>query len=160
MIGGLDRYSFNCWKTTAHSLVYSNPFHLCSRRKKRWHLSTDLEINRFKAVVIPVSFCTSFGFGGACKLLMALIYFGFTSIPLWVTMYPKNLPKPTPKEHFETFKHSLCSLSIPKMLIRSSTCSDRCKTTSAQYCSFIVKWWQEYRPQELVVYFWQIPKLC
>ena len=37
---------------------------------------------------------------------------------------------------------------------------DRCKTASAQYRSFIVKWWEEYRPQGLVTYFWQIPKLC
>ena len=35
----------------------------------------------------------------------------------------------------------------------------RCKTASAQYRSFIVKWWEEYRPQGLVTYFWQIPKL-
>ena len=37
---------------------------------------------------------------------------------------------------------------------------DRCKTASAQYHSFLVKWWEEYRPQGLVTYFWQIPKLC
>ena len=38
--------------------------------------------------------------------------------------------------------------------------SERCKTASAQYRSFIVKWWEEYHPQGLVTYFWQILKLC
>ena len=37
--------------------------------------------------------------------------------------------------------------------------NERCKTASAQYHSFMVKWWEEYRPQGLVTYFWQIPKL-
>src|SRR6266702_4539631 len=124
MIGGLDRYSFNCWNATTHSLVHSNPCHLCNRRKKGRHLLADLEMNRFKAAVIPVSFCTSFGFRGACKSLMALIWSGFTSIPLWVTMYPKNFLEPTPKEHFEAFKRTLCFLSILKILVRSCTCSD------------------------------------
>ena len=32
---------------------------------------------------------------------MALIWFGFTSIPLWVTMYPKKFLEPThPKRTF------------------------------------------------------------
>ena len=76
------------------------------------------------AAIIPVSFCTSFGFRGGCKLLMALILSGFTSIPLWVTMYPRNFPDPTPKEHLDAFKRNLCLLRISKMFIRSVRCSD------------------------------------
>ena len=59
------------------------------------------------------------------------------------------------------------SRQIPESLInldRVKICRERkferCKTASAQYHSFIVKWWEEYRPQGLVTYFWQIPKLC
>ena len=73
MIGGRDKYSLSCWKANAHSLVHSNPYHLFIKRKKGLHLSTDREINQFKAAAIPVSFWTSLGFRGGCKLLMALI---------------------------------------------------------------------------------------
>ena len=71
------------------------------------HLSANQDMNLFKAAAIPVSFCTSFGFREVRKLLIALIWSGLTSIPLWVTMYPKNLPDPTPNEHLEAFKRSL-----------------------------------------------------
>ena len=123
-MGECDRYCLNCWNATTHSSDHSNSFHLCSKRKKGLHLSTDLDMNRFKAVIIPVSFCISLGFRGGCKLLIALIWSGFTSIPLWVTMYPKNYLEPTPNEHLDVFRRSLCSLRISKMLVRSITCSD------------------------------------
>ena len=123
-MGGRDRYCLSCWNAITHLSDYSNFFHLCSKRKKGLHLSTDLDMNRFKATIIPVSFCTSLGFRGGCKLLMALIWSGFTSIPLWVTMYPKNFPEPTPKEHLDAFRRNLCSLRISKMLVRFPTCLD------------------------------------
>ena len=73
MMGGRDRYSLSYWNAMAHFSVHLNPFHLCSKRKKGLHLSADLDINQFKAAVIPVNFWTSMGFRGGCKLLMALI---------------------------------------------------------------------------------------
>ena len=123
-MGGCNRYCLSYWNATTHSSNHSNYFHLCSKRKKGLHLSTDLDMNRFKTAIILVSLCTSLGFRGCCKLLIALIWCGFTSIPLWVTMYPKNFPKPTPKEHLDVFKHNLCSLKISKTLVRSITCLD------------------------------------
>ena len=119
-MGGWDKYRLSSWNATTHSSNHSNSFHLCSRRKKGLHLSLDLDINRFKAAIISVSFCTSLGFRGGCKLLMALIWSGFTSIPLWVTMYPKNFLELTPKEHLDAFKRSLCFLRISKIFARSS----------------------------------------
>ena len=123
-MGGRDRYCLNCWNAITHSSGHSNSFHLCSKRKKCLHMSADPDMNRFKVAIIPVSFCTFLGFEGGFKLLMALIWYGFTSIPLWVTMYPKNFPEPTPKEHLDAFRRSLCSLRISKMLVRSPMCSD------------------------------------
>ena len=123
-MGGRDRYCLSCWNATTHSSIHSNSFHLCSKRKKGLHLSADLDMNQFKAAIIPISLCTSLGFRDGCKLLMALIWSGFTSILLWVTMYPKNFPKPTPKVHLDAFKRNLYSLRISKMLVRSPTCSD------------------------------------
>ena len=121
---GCDRYCLSCWNATTHSSNHSNSFHLCNKRKKGLHLFVDLDMNRFKAAIIPVSFYTSLRFRGGCKLLITLIWSGFTSIPLWVTMYPKNFPEPTPKEHLDAFRRSLCSLRNSKMLVRSITCSD------------------------------------
>ena len=123
-MGGCNRYCLSYWNATTHSSDHLNSFHLCSKRKKGLHLSADLDMNRFKGAIIPVSFCTSLGFRGGCKLLIALIWSRFNSIPLWVTIYPKNFPEPTPKEHLDAFRRSLRSLRISKMLVRSITCSD------------------------------------
>ena len=60
----------------AHSSVYSKPFHLLINKKKGLHLSADWDMNLFKATAISVSFCTSLGFRGARKLLIALIWSG------------------------------------------------------------------------------------
>ena len=124
IMGGRDRYCLSCWNAITHSSDHLNTFYLYSKRKKGLHLSADLDMNRFKAAIIPVSFCTSLGFRGGCRLLMALIWSRFTSIPLWVTMYSKNFPEPIPKEHLDTFRRNLCSLKTLKILVRSSTCSD------------------------------------
>ena len=82
----VERYSLSCWNAKAHSSVHSNPFHLFINKKKGLHLSADREINWFKAVVILVSFWTSLGFRGSCKLFITLTWLGLTSIPRWVTM--------------------------------------------------------------------------
>ena len=120
-----------------HSSNHRNSFHICNRRKKGLHLSANLDINRFKAAIIQVSFCTSFGFWGGCKLLIALVWSGFISIPLWVTIYPRNFPDPTPKEHLDAFRRNLCHLKISKMFKRSAKCSD----TNLLYrvCPIIIK---------------------
>ena len=57
----------------AHSSVHSKPFHLLINRKKGLHLFADRDMNLFKAATISVSFCTSLGFRGDRKLLIALI---------------------------------------------------------------------------------------
>ena len=123
-MGGRERYSFNCWKARTHSSVHSNPFHLFNNWKKGLHIFADREMNRFKAVVIPVSFWTSLRFWGGCKLLIALIWSVLTSISRCVTMYPKNFLDLTPKEHLEALSCSLCLLKISKIFLRLLMCSD------------------------------------
>ena len=118
-----------------HSLDHRNYFHLRNRRKKSLHLSANLDINRFKAAIIPVSFCTSFGFRGGYKLLIALIWYGFASIPLWVTMYRRNFPDLTPKEHLDV---TCASSEFQKCL--KDLLSARTPTCSSQP-------YHQYRPQ-------------
>ena len=62
----------------AHFSVHSKLFHLLINKKKGLHLFADRDMNLFKAATIPVSFCTSLGFRGAHKLLIALIWSGLT----------------------------------------------------------------------------------
>ena len=124
MIGGRDRYSLSCWNAIIQSSDHSNPFHFLIKRQNGLHLFADLEMNRFKAVIIPVSFWTSLVFRGGFKSLIALIWSGLTSIPLCVTMQPRNLSDPTPKEHLEVFRRSLCFLKMLKVLPRSPKCSN------------------------------------
>ena len=57
----------------AHSSVHSKHFHLLINKKKGLHLSADQDMNLFKAAAILVSFCTSLGFQGDRKLLIAFI---------------------------------------------------------------------------------------
>ena len=56
-----------------HSSIHLKPFHLLINRKNGLHLSTDRDMNLFKAAAILVNFCTSLGFRGDRKLLIALI---------------------------------------------------------------------------------------
>ena len=57
----------------AHSSVHYKPFHLLINKKKDLNLSADRDMNLFKAAAILVNFCTSLGFRGGRKLLIALI---------------------------------------------------------------------------------------
>ena len=99
-----------------------NPFHFFNSWKNGLHLSTVLETKLFKAAIIPVSFCTSLGLLGGLIYYIALIWFGFTSMPRFVIIYPKNFLAPTPNAHLLVLRHSLCCLRISKASIRSITC--------------------------------------
>ena len=57
----------------AHSSVHSKHFHLLINKKKGLHLSTDQDMNLFKAAATPQNFYTSLEFRGDRKLLIVLI---------------------------------------------------------------------------------------
>ena len=77
------------------------------------------EMNRPRAANRSVNCCTPLPELGACESRMALIYAGFASIPLCVTMKPKNQPALTPKAHFK-------GLSFMLYAIKRSKASYRC----------------------------------
>jgi hypothetical protein len=56
-------------------------------------------MNLFRAVIHPVSFCTSLIVAGAPRAVMAEIFKGLASIPRLLTMNPSNFPDGTPKMH-------------------------------------------------------------
>jgi hypothetical protein len=56
-------------------------------------------MNLFKAAMHPVSFWTSLMQVGSLILVMAEIFSGLVSMPLWLMVKPSSFPDGTPKTH-------------------------------------------------------------
>lgn len=136
-IEGCDRYCFSSSKATTHSSVHSKFFHLWRSWKNSRHRSADLEMNLFKVAIVLISFCTSFGFRGGCKYLIALMWSGLTSIPWCVIMLPKNFPELTPKDHLDEFRCNLCILSTENTFFKSPKCFPRSPCFLPQYHQYM-----------------------
>jgi hypothetical protein len=68
-------------------------------------------MNRFKATILPVSFCTYFlDFGGVMQII-AFILPWFTLIPFTETKHPNTLPLLTPNTHFSGLSFN-CALHM------------------------------------------------
>ena len=80
--------------------------------------SVNREINRPRATNRPMSCCTPFLELGVGESRIALSYARFASIPLCVTMKPKNQPALNLKEHFK-------GLSFMSYALRRSKASYR-----------------------------------
>ena len=98
-IGGFDRKSLSCVNALSASSVHLNLFCRLRSLKKGSPCSPSLEINRLRAAMQPVSFCTSLMLAGACMFVMADIFSGLASMPRWLMMNPSSLPEGTPKTH-------------------------------------------------------------
>jgi len=106
MIAKFSMYAFRASKAFTCSLAHCKlpvPF---SALKNGRHFSTDVEMNQFSEASRPVSFCMPLFVVGSFICLMALIFFGFASIPLSVIMHPSSWPLQTPKTHFSGFSFS------------------------------------------------------
>ncbi|KAL0413330.1 UNVERIFIED_CONTAM: hypothetical protein Sradi_1534700 [Sesamum radiatum] len=75
--------------------------------------STDFEMNRLSAAILPVSHCTSLMLVGGPMSRMALILAGLASIPRWVTTNPRNCPPLTLNAHFPKLSFNRSLLSLP-----------------------------------------------
>ena len=96
--------------------AWSTPLRVAKNGFRR---SVNREMNRPKAANRPVSYCTPFLEMGAGEYRIALSCAGFSSIPLCVTMKPKNRPTLTLKAHFK-------GLSFIPYALRRSKASCRC----------------------------------
>ena len=88
--------------------------------KKGRHLSVTLEMNLLKVATFLIRDYTSLIVFGEDILRMALIFFGFYSIPLYDTMKLRNFPEETPKVHLVRFSFILYCLSVLNVSLRSS----------------------------------------
>ena len=104
-MGGELRYVFNAENASSHFVSHWKAFFKIW--KKGWHLSFALDTNRLKAAILHVRRCTSFIPDGDGMSSTAFILSGFASIPLWLTMKPRNFPADTPKAHLAGFSFML-----------------------------------------------------
>ena len=115
-IGGSVRYCLIATNARSHSSFHSARLAPLRVVKKGFNRSMNREIKRSRAANRPVSCWIPFLELGAIDYRMVLSCTRLASIPLCVTMKPRNLPAQTPKVHFRGFSF------IPYSLRRSKVC--------------------------------------
>ncbi|GKF69155.1 hypothetical protein Tco_0202212, partial [Tanacetum coccineum] len=85
-------------------------------------LSADLARKRLRAASFSLRLCISFNVRGDWRTARAFVFLGLALIPSEVTMYPRNFPSSTPKEHFFGFGDGTrkFNIGIKKALILES----------------------------------------
>ena len=117
-IGGSIRYCLIAMNARSHSLFHSARLAPLRVVKKGFKRSINREIKRPRAANRLLSCWIPFLELGIGDFKMALSYAGLASIPLWVTINPRNRPALTPKAHFKGFSF------IPYSLRRSMSVGD------------------------------------
>ena len=120
-IRGSVRYFLIATNSRSHSSFHSARLAPLKVVKKGFKWSMNREIKRPRAANWQVSCWIPFLELGAGDYKMALSCAGLASIPLWVTIKPRNRPALTPKAHFKGFSF------IPYSLRRSNVYG-RCAT--------------------------------
>ena len=115
-IGGSIRYCFIALNAWSHSSFHSARLAPLRVAKKGFKRSVNREIKRPRVANRPISYWIPFLELGPGDCKMALSCAGLASIPLWVTIKPRNRPALTPKAHFKWFSF------MPFSLRRSNVC--------------------------------------
>ena len=115
-IGGSVRYCLISMNARSHSSFHSARLAPLRVAKKGFKRSVNWEIKRRRAANRSISYWIPFLELGAGDCKMALSYAGLASIPLWVTIKPRNQPALTPKAHFKGFSF------IPYSMRRWNVC--------------------------------------
>ena len=107
-IEGLERYSLNSWNTTSHYDVHLKLFSFLNNAKKGSTFQADATKNLEKEAILPINHWTSLT---KVELFISKIAWhlsGFASIPLYMSIKPKNFPASIAKTHFCGFNLNLC----------------------------------------------------
>ena len=115
-IRGSVRYCLISMNARSHSSFHKVRLAFLRVAKKGLKWSMNWEIKPPRVANRPVSYWIPFLEMGADDCKMALSCVGLASIPLWVTIKPRNRPTLTPKAHFKGFSF------IPYSLRRSNVC--------------------------------------
>ena len=125
-IGGSVRYYLIAANAWSHSPSHSARLAPLRIVKKGFNRSMKREIKRLRASNRPVSYWISFLEVGAGDCKVAFSCRGFASIPLCVTIKPRNLPALTPNAHFSGLSFMPYSRRRSKACWRCVTWSWRC----------------------------------
>ena len=117
-MGGYVRQRLISSNACSQSLVYPIALALFNVRKKDLNLSVNQAMKRPSVARRPMRRCSSFLQLGADVSMIAWIWSGLTSIPLCVTMNPKNLLALTPKAHLAEFNFILYAFIKQKVSSR------------------------------------------
>ena len=115
-IGGFVRYFLIAMNAQSHSSFHSAQLAPLKVAKKGFKQSMNREIKCPRAASRSVSCWIPFLELGAGNYRMALICVGLASIPLWITIKPRNQSALTPEAHFKGFSF------MPYSLRRSNVC--------------------------------------
>ena len=115
-IGGSVRYCLIAMNTRSHSSFHLARLAPLRVAKKGFKRSVNREIKRPRAANQPISCWIPFLELGVGDCKMALSYVGLASIPLWVTIKPRNRSALTSKAHFKGLSF------MPYSLRRSNVC--------------------------------------
>ena len=140
-IGRAARFCLSFWNISSHDSFYSNCCAPFNNVYKGLAFSASFGRNLERVASLLFSLCTSFNELGLVILRIASHLSGLASIPLYVTMNPKNLPAMTPKKHFWGFNSILWALILSKTLVRAEGWSSPLcdfTTISSTYTSMVL----------------------
>jgi len=121
-IGGEVRVVFSFWKICSQSSVQVNQVDFFRSWIIGWVCSASLGRKREMAVRRPMRRWTSLMVVGLRISIMALHFSGFASMPRWVNIKPRNLPRSTTNTHLFRLRRRFYWRSTKKTAERSSTC--------------------------------------
>ena len=110
---------FSFWKIYSQSSFHVNLVDFLSSYMMGWVCSANLGRKREMAVSRPMRRCTSLTLVGLHISMIALHFSGLASMPRWVGMNPRNLPRSTPNTHLSGLRQSLYCRNAKKITKRS-----------------------------------------
>lgn len=109
-------------KASSHLVVHSKFSFFLKAAKKRKGLSPIQKRKWEREARRPLSYCTSFTLVGLLILVTNWNLSGLASIPLLVSMNPRNFPACTLKEHLVGFRRMSYFLTDCRISLRSLVC--------------------------------------
>jgi len=113
---------FSFWKICSQSSVHVNLADFLRSWIVGWVCSASLGSKREMAVRRPMRHWTSLMLVGLRISIITLHISGLTSMPRWVSMKPRNLPRSTPNTHLSGLRRRLYWRNAEKTAERSYAC--------------------------------------
>jgi len=121
-IGGEIGIVFNFWKICSQSSIHVNRVDFFKSWTMGWVCSTSSGRKREMTVRWPIRRWTSLIVVGLRISMIAMHFSGLASMPRWVNIKPRNLPRSTPNTHLFGLRQRLYWRSAEKTAERSSAC--------------------------------------